>query len=97
MEQMTTDQLEETLAQNTITLVDVRDRGDFEARHIAQAQSLPLSQIDTFDGDQAEKVYLICTSGNRSHQAAAILEARGYQTVNVLGGMNAWTGETVAE
>lgn len=97
MEQITTDQLQEKLTLDTINLLDVRDHSAFESGHIAQAKSLPLSQIDTYKGEKDEPVYIICTSGNRSRQAAAILDAQGYQTVNILGGMKAWNGETVAE
>lgn len=35
-------------------------------------------------------LYLMCGSGKRSSQAARILTDRGYQTVNVAGGITEW-------
>lgn len=74
--------------------VDVRSVPEFEAGHAAGALNIPWMHIDArgraLNGeflsvfervfpDKAAKVVLSCMSGNRSMQAIAALEARGYR------------------
>jgi thioredoxin-like negative regulator of GroEL len=40
--------------------------------------------------DKSKTVYIYCLSGGRSSSAAAELRMKGYQVVNLEGGMNAW-------
>ena len=40
-------------------------------------------------------LYVICHSGVRSKMAAKKLKKKGYDVVNVQGGMSAWTGKVV--
>ena len=35
-------------------------------------------------------VYVICRTGNRSGQMGPLLDAHGYDSINVLGGTMAW-------
>ncbi len=42
-----------------------------------------------------ETLYVICHSGVRSKMAAKKLKKKGYDVVNVQGGMSAWTGKVV--
>lgn len=37
-----------------------------------------------------QPVFVYCRSGGRSASAAAMLEAQGYQVVNLIGGYTAW-------
>lgn len=39
---------------------------------------------------RASTIYLICRSGARSARATAYLNASGWDTVNVAGGMQSW-------
>jgi rhodanese-related sulfurtransferase len=56
----------------------------------------PLGRIRSFDVDELEsmkdkEVILYCRSGNRSGQAALMLESMGFSNVkNLVGGMLAW-------
>jgi len=43
--------------------------------------------------DKSKPVYLYCRSGNRSGKSAIILQAKGFQVYNVLGGYHQWKKE----
>ncbi|MEN9952261.1 MAG: hypothetical protein RLZZ520_529 [Bacteroidota bacterium] len=76
-------------------LVDVRESFEHDEFNIGGIL-LPLGEIRmgdtaTIDHLKDEEVYLYCRSGNRSGQAALILETMGFSNVtNVVGGMLAW-------
>lgn len=76
-------------------LVDVRETFEHEEFNIGGIL-LPLGDIRMGDTEKIdhlkdEEVYLYCRSGNRSGQAAMILETMGFSNVtNVVGGMLAW-------
>lgn len=42
-----------------------------------------------------ETLYVICHSGVRSKMAAKKLKKKGYDVINVRGGMSAWTGKII--
>jgi rhodanese-related sulfurtransferase len=75
-------------------LLDVREEMEFAAGHAPDAVFLPLSRLmagATVPADGAGRpVMAICRSGNRSQRAAEILGERGFTTLNVVGGMQAW-------
>lgn len=78
-----------------IHLVDVRESFEHDEFNIGGIL-LPLGDIRMGDTEKIdhlkdEEVYLYCRSGNRSGQAALILETMGFTNVtNVVGGMLAW-------
>ncbi|CAM3929774.1 rhodanese-like domain-containing protein [Paenibacillus alkaliterrae] len=95
--EMTTVELESRLKEGkALNLVDVREQDEWEAGHIKEARSIPLSELqermdELKQGDQ--EIVLICRSGGRSGKACEFLHAQGYKVVNVTGGMLAWAGE----
>lgn len=83
-------------------LVDVREPGEYDAGHAAQALSLPLGRIRRdaaaalamLNIPAGSEVLLICASGMRSRSAQSALAAdpsRRY--VNVAGGTSAWAAD----
>ena len=78
-----------------VHLVDVRESFEHDEFNIGGIL-LPLGNIRMGDTEKIdhlkdEEVYLYCRSGNRSGQAALILETMGFTNVtNVVGGMLAW-------
>ena len=93
IDSISTDELEKRLKSN-IQLIDVRMPAEFRRGHIKEAKNVPLSQIGQFSPANEETIYVICHSGMRSKMAAKKLKKKGYDVVNVRGGMSAWTGET---
>ena len=96
MELITVEELKSRMdAGEKINLVDVREpreHADFNIGGIL----LPLGnfrtmELEPIEGFKDEEVILYCRSGNRSGQAALILDGMGFQnTKNLAGGMLAW-------
>jgi rhodanese-related sulfurtransferase len=78
-----------------INLIDVREPYEHEEFNIGGLLH-PLGRIMSADVDDLEgmkdsEVIVYCRSGNRSGQAAMMLEAMGFRDVkNLQGGMLAW-------
>ena len=75
-----------------LSLVDVREVEEFETLHLEGVQNLPLSQLaDIYDQlDKDLLYYVICKSGMRSARACQFLAEKGYDVINVEGGMTAF-------
>jgi len=73
------------------TLVDVRQKNEFEERHVEGAKHLFLGTLrDHLDRlpDKRAPIALICRTGYRSTVAASVLEQSGYDNLyNISGGM----------
>ncbi|KHD46343.1 rhodanese-like domain-containing protein [Streptococcus hongkongensis] len=89
---LTTQELQKLLQTDNVTLLDVRTRQEFQSAHIREARNFPLSDITTYKGTKDKLIYVICQSGMRSKRACKTLNQLGYSTVNIKGGMSAWTG-----
>ncbi|WP_232819570.1 rhodanese-like domain-containing protein [Exiguobacterium sp. TNDT2] len=85
--------LQNRLENEEITLLDVREVEEYEGGHIGGAVNAPLSSLNETElpYPKDEPIYVICRSGNRSAQAAQLLNERGYTEIyDVSGGMIAW-------
>jgi len=70
-------------------ILDVREKNEYEAGHIINAISIPLSQLrDRYEQIPKDvPVYVHCRSGQRSYNAVLMLQSKGYDKVfNVSGG-----------
>jgi rhodanese-related sulfurtransferase len=79
----------------SVVVIDVRERPEFAAAHIAGAHLLPLSEFDPArlpEVPPGKKLLLQCRSANRCGMAAAQLVQSGYKgEINRLaGGLLAW-------
>jgi rhodanese-related sulfurtransferase len=96
MELITVEELKKRMdAGEKINLVDVREPYEHQDFNIGGIL-LPLGSfrsmdIEPIEGLKDEEVILYCRSGNRSGQAALILDGMGFKnTKNLAGGMLAW-------
>ena len=80
IDSISTSELEQKLKEKS-QLLDVRTPSEYRRGHIKGAKNVPLN--------------VICHSGVRSKMAAKKLKKKGYDVVNVQGGMSAWTGKVV--
>ena len=87
-------------AEEDLILLDVREPSEFEGGHIRGAINRPWTsgvlqaQYTALPTDKP--LIVICRSGARSEAASIFLDEKGFdQVFNMLGGMNAWTYETV--
>ncbi|MBV8182378.1 MAG: MBL fold metallo-hydrolase [Mycobacterium sp.] len=86
-------ELDGLLAQNAVSLIDVRNPGERERGAIAGALDIPLAQLRLRLGEvsTANPIVVYCASGRRSSVAASLLRERGFENVSDLaGGYNAW-------
>lgn len=85
--------LKQLLDQQAVTLIDVRESGEYAGEHIPGAILVSLSNFNPRQIPQNNdaNVVLYCRSGNRSTMAAQKLLDAGFPTVTHLElGMNAW-------
>ncbi|PGT91147.1 rhodanese-like domain-containing protein [Bacillus sp. AFS040349] len=79
-----------------LELIDVREDEEVEAGMIPQAKHIRMNDIpehlDALDKEK-ETIY-ICRSGGRSGNVCAYLQDKGYNVVNMTGGMLDYKGET---
>jgi rhodanese-related sulfurtransferase/rubrerythrin len=82
--------------EDSYTLLDVRQPGEYEKEHLPGALLIPLPQLEGRVGelDQAKPVIAYCAIGGRSRAAAEMLSGRGFDEVySLAGGIEAWKGE----
>ena len=91
IDSISTSELEAKLRE-PIQLLDVRTPMEFRRGHI---KNVPLSEIGSYTPATKETLYVICHSGVRSKMAAKKLKKKGYDVINVRGGMSAWTGKVI--
>ncbi|MFY0254606.1 rhodanese-like domain-containing protein [Chitinophaga sp. 30R24] len=96
MQNITAEELKKRIDDGeTLNLLDVREPHERAAFNIG-GEHIPLGAIQTMQVDGIEdwkdqEVIVYCRSGNRSGQAAMILETMGFGNVkNLAGGMLKW-------
>lgn len=83
----------------SLIMLDVRELGEWSEGHIAGTKHIPLGQLleRQHELDPAQETIVICRSGSRSGLACELLTEKGYNVVNMTGGLNAWTDVLVRE
>jgi len=78
---------------NTITLLDIRSKEEYELNGFSGSVNVPFDEISTglskLPNDKP--VYVLCRTGDLSSEVAEILEDRGYDVFNIDGGYAAYT------
>jgi rhodanese-related sulfurtransferase len=75
-----------------VTVLDVREPVEWHHAHIDGAMHIPLTELP----DRAEELpvdrqlLVVCKVGGRSAQATAFLREKGFEAVNLAGGMIDW-------
>ncbi len=74
------------------TLIDVREPREFAEAHVPGAQLIPMGQLPSRLADlpKDRPVYVICRTGNRSGAMGSLLDAHGFESLNVVGGTVDW-------
>ncbi|RAU57126.1 sulfurtransferase TusA family protein [Bacillus safensis] len=79
----------------SLFILDVRELDEYEAGHIPGSVHIPLGEVEhrAEELTRESDIYLICHSGRRSELAAQKQKEKGFQQlINVVPGMNSWTG-----
>lgn len=79
--------------QGTITLLDVRSPQEWKKGHAPGARHIFLADLPAKLGElsKAERIAVYCDSGYRASIGASLLQARGFDVVNIPGSWQAWT------
>ena len=99
MKTISTKELQDRLeAGEQLNVIDVREDDEVAIGMIEGAKHIPLGEVEerANELDAGQEYFLVCRAGRRSEMACGILEEKGFQTVNVEGGMTDWAGETIA-
>jgi rhodanese-related sulfurtransferase len=92
--EITVAQLKNMLDQNeNFLLLDVRTPAEFlQDGRVAQSTLIPLQELEQRLNELPtdKPIVCICRSGNRSATACDLLRSRGYEAINVAGGIRAW-------
>ena len=91
--QISIDDLKVKLTNQAITILDIRDPGDYAVGHIETAQSMTNDNLPEFiKQTDKDKPYAVCCYRGISSQSAVLyLKNSGFKEVySVTGGYNAW-------
>lgn len=93
MREINIDQLATALDEGAV-VIDVRETGEYADGHVPGAVNIPMGRLTSRldELDPTSPVHLVCASGNRSSAMADVLQAQGFDAVNVRGGTTAWIG-----
>ena len=77
----------------TSVRLDCREIDEWDSGHDPRAMHIPMAELPTRIGefDKSRRIIVICRSGNRSGKVTAWLTGLGYNAVNMVGGMQAWS------
>lgn len=76
------------LVESGATIIDVREKNEFERGHLVNAINIPLSELRerTDEIPRDEPVYIHCRSGQRSYNAVKALQNSGFDNVYNISG-----------
>ena len=77
-------------------LLDVRTPQEYQEGHVPGSKNVPLQTIDKISSVADNKnipLFVYCYSGGRSRQAASKLQHMGYNNVQNIGGITAYSGK----
>lgn len=80
-------------------LLDVREPNEWAAGHLAGAVHIPVGQLleRLNELPSGRELIVMCKGGGRSALACELLGERGFDVVNLTGGLTSWTGELVQD
>ncbi|WP_030104729.1 MULTISPECIES: rhodanese-like domain-containing protein [Actinoalloteichus] len=75
-----------------VTLLDVRERDEWEAGHAPDALHIPLGELAgrLDELPENDEILVVCRSGGRSARATSFLNGNGWDAFNVDTGMKGW-------
>jgi rhodanese-related sulfurtransferase len=76
-----------------VTVLDVREPIEWQYGHIDGAVHIPLTQIPSRAEELPvdQQLLVVCKVGGRSAQATAFLREKGFEAINLAGGMLDWS------
>lgn len=90
MESITANQLRKL---GNVDIIDIRSKEKYNDNHILNAHNIPFDKLLIKPENYLEKgnkYYIYCQKGLQTKQLCNILNKKGYNLVNVIGGYEAW-------
>lgn len=97
LKNISTSDLKKLLAENReINIIDVREVAEVSSGIIPGALNIPLGLLEfrMHELDKSKEYIMVCQSGGRSGRASQFLEGRGFNVINMTGGMLDWEQKT---
>lgn len=85
----------------SVVLLDVRTPGEYasETGHLKGSLLIPVQELEQRIGElgsyKERTIIAYCRTGHRSAQATNLLNARGFKTINMEGGILRWNEESL--
>ena len=80
-------------------VLDIRDKKDFEAGHLANAKNIPYASLaermSELESAKEHPTVLVCKSGQSVGMAGKTLKQKGFQVFRLSGGMIEWTNQNL--
>jgi len=80
-------------------VLDIRDKKDFSAGHLANALNIPYSnlasRLNELDAHKERPIILVCKTGQTVGVAGKMLREKGFNAVRLTGGMMEWTNQNL--
>ena len=96
IQDLTPKEFRDYLVDDEVTLIDVREKWEFDICQIKGAILIPMGEIteNYVNLNKDKKIALYCHSGIRSMHVADFLLSKGFQSLaNLQGGIDAWAQE----
>jgi len=88
-------ELAEILKKEEVPVIDIRPAEEFNLKHIPRSRNVPLEELRYFPERyliRDRRYYIICDEGKKSVGLCFELGEKGYDVVNVLGGITLYNG-----
>ncbi|MDK2778832.1 MAG: rhodanese-like domain-containing protein [Pseudomonadota bacterium] len=80
-------------------VLDIRDKKDFSAGHLANAVNIPYanlaSRMGELDKYKEHPIILVCKTGQTVKVAGKMLSEKGFNAVRLTGGMMEWNSQNL--
>ncbi|MBU5454394.1 rhodanese-like domain-containing protein [Caproiciproducens sp. MSJ-32] len=79
-----------------IDLIDIREKYEYNRGRIRTSKNIPMNELLNNTDKYLKKdkeYYIVCQSGGRSARTCSSLRAKGYNVVNVSGGVGSYLGK----
>lgn len=94
VETISANELRDKLVTDKPFLLDVREPYEHQRKNIPGSVLIPLGQLSArlseLESFRDRTIVVYCASGTRSASACGLLKAKGFQVLNLSGGMNRW-------
>lgn len=96
---VSTSQATQMINKQDAVVLDIRDKKEFEAGHIASAINIPYSALTErmaeLESSKGHPIVLVCKSGQSVGMAGKTLKQKGFEVFRLSGGMLEWTNQNL--